>query len=63
MMLGLGYTIGAISPVVLGAVRDATGDFTASLWLVAVFAGLLLVSVAALPARSGRRGGATADVP
>jgi CP family cyanate transporter-like MFS transporter len=63
MMLGLGYTIGAISPVVLGAVRDATGDFTASLWLVAAFAGLLLVSVAALPGRSERRGGAMPDVP
>jgi len=57
MMLGVGYTIGAISPVVLGAVRDVTGDFTASLWLVAGFAGLLLVSVAALPARSERRSG------
>jgi len=57
MMLGVGYTIGAISPVVLGAVRDATGDFTASLWLIACFAGLLLVSVAALPARSERRSG------
>jgi CP family cyanate transporter-like MFS transporter len=57
MMLGLGYTIGAISPVVLGAVRDVTGNFTASLWLVTVFAGLLLVSVAALPTRSGPRAG------
>jgi len=57
MMLGVGYTIGAISPVVLGAVRDVTGDFTASLWLIAGFAGLLLVSVAALPARSERRSG------
>jgi CP family cyanate transporter-like MFS transporter len=55
MMLGLGYTIGAISPVVLGAVRDVSGDFTASLWLVAAFAGLLLVSVAALPTRSEPR--------
>ena len=52
MMLGLGYTIGAISPFVLGAVRDATGSFTASLWLLAGFSVLLLGSVAALPARS-----------
>jgi CP family cyanate transporter-like MFS transporter len=56
MMLGLGYTIGALSPVLLGAVRDATGDFTASLWLVAGFAGVLLVSVAALPTRSPSTG-------
>jgi CP family cyanate transporter-like MFS transporter len=55
MMLGLGYTIGAISPVALGAVRDVTGDFTASLWLIAGFAGLLVASVAAIPARAERR--------
>ena len=34
MMLGLGYVIGAASPLVLGAVRDATGSFTSSLWLI-----------------------------
>jgi CP family cyanate transporter-like MFS transporter len=49
MMLGLGYTIGAVSPFVLGAVRDLTGSFTASLWLLAALSGLLLGSVAALP--------------
>jgi CP family cyanate transporter-like MFS transporter len=54
MMLGLGYTIGAISPVVLGAVRDLTGSFTASLWLLIGFSGLLLGSAVALPARSLR---------
>ena len=37
MMLGLGYTIGATSPFVLGAVRDATGSFNAVLWLAAGF--------------------------
>ena len=37
MMLGLGYTIGATSPFVLGAVRDATGSFDAVLWLAAGF--------------------------
>ena len=50
MMLGLS-TIGAISPVVLGAVRDVTGSFTASLWLLVGFSALLLVAVAALPSR------------
>jgi CP family cyanate transporter-like MFS transporter len=49
MMLGLGYTIGAVSPFVLGAVRDATDSFTASLWIIAVFSGLLIASVVALP--------------
>ena len=55
MMLGLGYTIGAISPFVLGAVRDATGSFTASLWALVAFAVLLLGTVAALPTHSDAR--------
>ena len=37
MMLGLGYTIGAAAPFVLGAVRDATGSFDAVLWVAAAF--------------------------
>lgn len=49
MMLGLGYTIGAASPFVLGAIRDATGSFTAPLWIVTAFSGLLVVAAAALP--------------
>jgi MFS transporter, CP family, cyanate transporter len=49
MMLGLGYTIGASSPVVLGAVRDLTGTFTGSLWLLVVFSVLMLGSILALP--------------
>ncbi len=52
MMLGLGYTIGAASPFILGALRDATGSFTASLWLIAGFSALLLATVAALPGRT-----------
>ena len=53
MMLGLGYTIGAISPVILGGVRDLTGSFTASLWLLGGFSVMLLCSVIALPSRAG----------
>jgi CP family cyanate transporter-like MFS transporter len=34
LMLGAGYTLGALSPLALGIVRDATGSFTGSLWLV-----------------------------
>jgi CP family cyanate transporter-like MFS transporter len=34
LMLGVGYTIGAIAPLVLGAARDATGTFTTTLWLI-----------------------------
>ncbi len=37
MMLGLGYTIAATSPFVLGAIRDVTGSFDAVLWVAAAF--------------------------
>ncbi len=37
MMLGLGYTIAATSPFLLGAIRDATGSFDAVLWVAAGF--------------------------
>jgi MFS transporter, CP family, cyanate transporter len=52
MMLGLGYTIGASSPILLGAVRDVTGTFTGSLWLIVGFCVLMLGSVVALPRTS-----------
>jgi CP family cyanate transporter-like MFS transporter len=54
MMLGLGYTIAALSPFVLGAVRDVSGSFTASLWLLVAFAALLLAVVGSLPTRSAQ---------
>jgi CP family cyanate transporter-like MFS transporter len=38
MMLGVGYTVGALAPFVLGGIRDLTGSFTASLWILAVAA-------------------------
>jgi len=34
MMLGVGYSITGLAPLVLGLVRDATGSFSASLWLI-----------------------------
>jgi CP family cyanate transporter-like MFS transporter len=52
MMLGVGYTIGAVSPLVLGAVRDVTGSYTGSLWLIVVFCAGLLSCVVALPRRA-----------
>ena len=42
MLLG-GYILSSTGPVVLGAVRDATGSFDASLW---VLAGIGMVMVA-----------------
>jgi len=50
MMLGLGYTTAAISPFVLGGVRDLTGSFDAVLWVCAAFLVLLAVLVRLLPA-------------
>jgi CP family cyanate transporter-like MFS transporter len=44
MMLGIGYSITGLAPLVLGLVRDATGSFSASLWLIVAIEGCLLVS-------------------
>ena len=44
MMLGVGYTITGMAPLALGVVRDATGSFSASLWLIVAIEGCLLVS-------------------
>jgi CP family cyanate transporter-like MFS transporter len=54
MLLG-GYALSAIGPVVLGAARDATGDFAASLWLL-VGIGVAMIATCALlsPARLHR---------
>lgn len=52
LMLGAGYTITAVGPIVLGAVRDATGSFSTSLWvLVAVAAGFVLSVLPLSPSR------------
>ena len=52
----LGYTIAAISPFVLGAVRDVTGSFDAVLWTCAAFLVLLVLLVRRLPdGRAARR--------
>lgn len=46
MMFGLGYTISAGAPVVLGLVRDLAGSFSTALWLiVAIAAAILLLLV------------------
>jgi CP family cyanate transporter-like MFS transporter len=52
LMLGAGYTIAALGPLALGAVRDATGSFSTSLWVLAAIAAGLVVSV--LPLSPGR---------
>ena len=59
VMLGAGYALSSLAPTALGAVRDATGTFTAPLSILAVDALLLLllsagVRVASSPAPAGR---------
>jgi len=60
MMLGIGYTLSASSPLLLGAIRDLTGGFDAVLWtLVAAAIVLLVVDASFSPARlaAGRSSG------
>jgi MFS transporter, CP family, cyanate transporter len=44
MMLGVGYSITGLAPLVLGLVRDATGSFSASLWLIVGIEACLFLS-------------------
>jgi CP family cyanate transporter-like MFS transporter len=54
MLLG-GYVLSSVGPVVLGAARDLTGDFEASLWMLVVIAVALVLSCLPLsPARLER---------
>lgn len=55
MLLG-GYLISGVGPVLLGLVRDATGDFAASLWLLAGLAGALVAASLTLTPTRLRRG-------
>ena len=52
MMLGVGYTLSASAPLLLGAIRDATGGFSAVLWtLVGLAAALVVVDATFSPER------------
>jgi CP family cyanate transporter-like MFS transporter len=55
MMLGLGYTIAATSPFLLGAIRDATGSFDAVLWVAAGFLMAQFFALLALVRMHGSR--------
>lgn len=55
MLLG-GYIVSSIGPVILGAARDLTGDFGASLWMLAAIAVVLVVSCLPLSPARLRRG-------
>jgi CP family cyanate transporter-like MFS transporter len=56
MMLGGGYVCSAIAPFGLGAVRDLTGNFHATLWVIAAACGALLVLTLPLSPRRLHRG-------
>jgi CP family cyanate transporter-like MFS transporter len=51
LMLGAGYTIAAVGPILLGAVRDATGSFATSLWLLVALAAALVAAILPLSPR------------
>jgi CP family cyanate transporter-like MFS transporter len=52
LMLLVGYLGASVAPTVLGAVRDATGDFATSIWvLVAVAAAMIPLSWSLTPRR------------
>lgn len=51
MMLGVGYALSSLAPFLFGAVRDATGSFTAVLWLIVGNAGLLAIACLFAPHR------------
>jgi cyanate permease len=44
-MIGAGYTLAAVSPVVLGAARDASGSFHVSLFILVGVAAVLAVGL------------------
>jgi len=56
LMLGAGYCLTALAPFVLGAVRDATGSFTATLWIIVATAGAFVVLGSTLTRERLRRG-------
>jgi CP family cyanate transporter-like MFS transporter len=55
LMLLVGYVIASISPVLLGVIRDATGNFQASLWLLVLIAAAMLPVSLSLGERRLRR--------
>jgi MFS transporter, CP family, cyanate transporter len=59
LMLLIGYALAATAPVVLGVVRDATGNFEAVLWILVGLAALMIPLALALnPARLRSAGAA-----
>lgn len=61
LMLLVGYTFAAVGPVVLGAFRDATGNFTIAGWLLVGVAVVMLAATSLLSPH--RLGGMTHAAP
>jgi CP family cyanate transporter-like MFS transporter len=55
MQLGVGYTMAAIAPLALGALRDETGDFESGMWVVSAIAALVLTAALGTVALLRRR--------
>lgn len=53
MQLGVGYTLAALAPFVMGVFRDSTGTFATSLWTLVAVSACLFGVVLALSARGG----------
>ena len=58
LMLLIAYVIASLSPVLLGVVRDATGDFSAVLWLMVAMAVSMIPLSLSLGENRLRRAGA-----
>jgi CP family cyanate transporter-like MFS transporter len=57
MMLGVGYVLSGLAPLVLGAIRDATGSFDAVLWvLFGAAAAMFALCLSLSQTRLGRSG-------
>ena len=56
LMLLVGYALSSLGPVVVGLVRDVTGDFTASLWILVGLTVALVVACAVMSPARLRRG-------
>jgi MFS transporter, CP family, cyanate transporter len=56
LMLGGGYVCSALAPFGLGAARDLTGNFTATLWLIVAGAAALMLLTMPLSPERLRRG-------
>jgi CP family cyanate transporter-like MFS transporter len=53
LMLGVGYSLAAVAPFALGALRDATGGFTVPLTVLTLNGVILFTVALAAPIRTG----------